>query len=258
VHPDDLAAALRPKTLLVAVMWAQNELGTVQPLTELAAATRERGAYLYTDAVQGLGKLPTALRDWQVDAASFSAHKIGGPKGCGLFYLRQGTPFVPRQLGGGQEGKRRSGTQDVAGAVGFAAAAQRLSPQYLRQEAQRLAALRDYLLENLTELSSRVSATVNIKPGDSSGHLPGFLHLLISGIESQTLVLRLDEAGIAVSGGAACSSASGSLKPSHALTSLGIAANRAHGALRISLGEGSSRQDCERLVQAMAVALGLA
>jgi cysteine desulfurase len=258
VHPSDLAAALRPDTLLVALMWAQNELGTVQPLAELADVAHQRGAWFYTDAVQGLGKLPVALRDWQVDAASFSAHKIGGPKGCGLFYLRQGTPFGPRQLGGGQEGKRRSGTQDVASAVGFATAAQRLSPHYLGQEGQRLAALRDQTLARLTTLSSRIKPTVDIPPGDVSVHLPGFLHLLVSGIESQTLVLRLDEAGIAVSGGAACSSASGSLKPSHVLTALGVGADAAHGALRISLGAGSGDQDCERLVRALGEALNLA
>ncbi|MDR3136060.1 MAG: cysteine desulfurase [Coriobacteriales bacterium] len=250
IHPDDLSALLRKDTLLVAVMWVQNELGTVQPLAELSHVAHQHGACFFTDAVQGLGKLPVELATWQVDAAAFSAHKIGGPQGVGLFYLRQGTPFMPSLLGGGQESKRRSGTQNVAGAMGFAKAAEQLAPSILEREAQRLAILRDETLAKALALSPRVRATVDIQPGDIYCHLPGLLHLLMRDIESQTLVLALDESGIAASGGAACSS--GSLKPSHVVTSLGIASDLAHGALRISMGSGSCPQDCELLITALA------
>jgi cysteine desulfurase len=249
VRPEDLVAAMRLDTMLVAVMYAQNELGTVQPIEELAAIAHQYDAYFYTDAVQALGKVPIQLALSGIDAASFSAHKVGGPKGVGAFFLRRGTPFAATQLGGGQESGRRSGTQNVAGAVGFAAALALLTPEALTGEATRLAKLRDQLLQDLVSRTIRISATVPIQAGDTTGHLPGVLHLLVHGIESQTLILRLDEAGIAVSGGSACST--GSLEPSHVLTSMGIDKDTAQGALRISLGHGTTPQHTAALATAL-------
>ncbi|MDR2671716.1 MAG: cysteine desulfurase [Coriobacteriales bacterium] len=249
IHVSDLEAALRSDTLMVTVSLAQNELGCVMPVADLATAAHKQGAYFFTDAVQGLGKLPINLADLGVDAAAFSAHKLGGPKGAGAFFLRSDLPFLAEQLGGGQERGRRSGTQNVAGAVGFAQAAKLHSPSALAREAQRLAALRDDLMAGLLALSNRIRASVPISAGDVHGHLPGHVHVLVEGIDSQTLVLHLDEAGIAVSGGAACSAAS--LKPSHVLTAIGIAPKLAHGALRITMGANTTPEHGQRLLEAL-------
>lgn len=244
-----LEAAVREDTLLVTIMLAQNELGTVQDIDLLASCAHNAGALFMSDCIQGLGKMPLSLANLDVDAACFSAHKIGGPFGVGAFYLRSRTPFLPRQLGGGQERKLRSGTQDVPGALGFAFAAQVHTPQYIVKETDRLVVLRDELLATLVNGSSRIRSTVSITPGDTATHLPGFLPLLVEGIESQTMVLKLDELGFAVSGGSACSS--GSLEPSHVLTSLGISKDEAYGALRITMGQDTTAEDCSRFSEAL-------
>ncbi len=250
IAPESLSAALRQDTLMVAVMLAQNELGTVQDIAALSQRAHDAGVLFVCDCVQGLCKVPLYLTDLAVDAASFSSHKIGGPYGVGAFYLRPTVPFLPRTLGGGQERKLRSGTQNVPGALGFALAAQLELAELEAGEGARLAALRDDLLANLTQ-SSRTTRirTVPIAAGDTSTHLPGYLHLLVQGIESQTLVLKLDELGFALSGGAACSS--DSLDPSHALLSLGLSKDEAYGALRISLGRSTTPEDCARFAEAL-------
>jgi cysteine desulfurase len=249
IAPERLEAALRADTLLVIVMLAQNELGTVQDIVRLSELAHEAGALFLCDCVQGLGKVPFDLANLRLDAACFSAHKLGGPLGVGAFYLRPSTPFVPRQLGGGQEQRLRSGTQNVPGALGFALAARLHTPELLASEGARLATLRDGLLATLSGASERIRSTVPIEPGDQLHHLPGYLHLLIAGIESQTLVLKLDELGFAVSGGSACSS--GSLEPSHVLTALGIPKDDAYGALRLSLGRTTTPEDCARFAEAL-------
>jgi len=246
---QSLAAALRPETLLVTVMLAQNELGTVQDIAGLCELAHGVGALFVCDCVQGLGKLPVSLADLAVDAACFSSHKIGGPYGVGAFYLRSSVPFLPRQLGGGQERKLRSGTQNVPGAVGFALAAELESALLASGEAARLAQLRDGLIADLLAGSSRIRLTVPVLAGDTVGHLPGHLHLLVQGIESQTMILKLDELGFAVSDGAACSN--DSLEPSHVLMSLGISKDDAYGALRISLGRKTTAEDCARFAAAL-------
>lgn len=244
-----LKGALREDTLLVTVMLAQNELGTVQDINLLAAYAHNAGALFMSDCIQGLGKMPLSLANLDVDAACFSAHKLGGPFGVGAFYLRFRTPFLPRQLGGGQERKLRSGTQDVPGAIGFALAAQAHTPGQIAKEASRLVVLRDELLTTLVNGSNRIRSTVSIASGDTATHLPGCLHLLVDGIESQTMVLKLDELGFAVSGGSACSS--GSLEPSHVLTSMGISKDEAYGALRITMGKDTTVEDCSRFSEAL-------
>lgn len=237
VHPDDLAAALRDDTVLVSVMHANNEIGTVQPVAELASIARERGALFHTDAAQTLGKMPFDVKELGVDAASFSGHKIYGPKGIGVLYLKRGTPFAPMIRGGGQEFKKRSGTQDVAGAAGFATALE-LMLEEMDAEGPRLAALRDRLIEGVTGTieNTVVSATYPER-------LPNIAHLIIKGVEGEALLLQLDAKGIAVSTGSACSS--GSLEPSHVLLSIGCPAELAHGSIRLSVGRFTTPEDVE-------------
>lgn len=249
IAPDAFEAALRPDTLFAAVMLAQNEIGTVQDIALLTQIAHRAGVLFISDCVQAFGKLPMSLTGLGIDAASFSAHKLGGPFGVGAFYLRPSAPFLPRQVGGGQERKMRSGTQDVPGGHAFALAAQLQAEALLNGEGERLADLRDDLLAMLTQNSERIRSTVPLTPSDITTHLPGCLHLLVQGIESQTIVLKLDELGFAVSDGSACSS--GSLEPSHVLVSLGISKNEAYGALRITMGRSTTAEDCARFAEAL-------
>jgi len=247
ISPETLKNAITNSTIMVSIMAAQNEIGTIQPIAKLAAVAHEYGALFHTDAVQALGKIPLDVRVLGVDAASFSAHKIGGPKGIGALYLKQHTPFEPLTRGGGQEATRRSGTQDVAGAAGFAAAiSYACEAARCSSEAARLTVLRDYLVSQLAALDVRLRMSVPINPGDATHHLPGHVSCTIEGQESEMLLLRLDEAGIAASGGSACSS--DSLAPSHTLMSLGMSKDRAYGALRFSLGEQTTQEEIDTLI----------
>lgn len=246
VSPESLQAALCEDTVLVSVMMANSEVGSVQPVKELCALTHKAGALFHTDATQALGKVPIDLQDLDVDAASFSGHKVGAPKGIGALYLRARTPFQPYLLGGGQEEGRRSGTQNVAAMVAFAAACHAAVAQQAN-ESVRLAALRDFLYTELPALP-KVSATVSVDQG-SQRYLPNIVHVLVSGFESETLILRLDRDGFGVSGGSACSSHS--LEPSHVLKAMGISADRAYGALRISMGRYTTEEQVRAFVDAL-------
>lgn len=245
-----LEAALDENTVLVSVQAANSEVGSIQPIAELARVTHAAGALFHTDAVQALGKAPVNLQELDVDAASFSAHKVGGPKGVGALYLRSRIPFEAYAIGGGQESGRRSGTQNVAGVAGFAAAAH-AAVEAQELEAARLRALRDKLYAALSATDG-VEATVDVEPG-SADFLPNIVHVLVSGLESETLILRFDMQGFGVSGGSACSSHS--LEPSHVLRSLGIDADRAHGALRISMGRYTTEADIDAFIEATAKSL---
>ncbi len=237
VHTEDLMAALRPDTVLVSVMHGNNEIGSIQPIRALAQVTHDAGAYMHTDAAQTLGKEPFDVEDLGVDAASFSGHKIYGPKGIGVMYLRRRTPFAPYLRGGGQEFKKRSGTQNVPGAVGFASALKLMLDEY-PAEAPRLVSLRDNLVAGVT------SALENTEPTITTEHrLPNIAHLLINGVEGEAMLLQLDAKGIAVSTGSACSS--GSLEPSHVLLSIGCPAELAHGSLRASVGRFTTAEDVD-------------
>ena len=267
IHPEDLAAALRDDTVLVSVMMANNEVGTVQPVAELAHLAHDRGALFHTDGVQMLGKAPFDLEASGVDAASFSAHKLGGPRGCGVLYLRRGTPFTPYLRGGGQESGKRSGTQDVLGAVGTACAFE-LAVTELGAESAHLAVLRDRLAERLAAASPRVHV---IAPASEQGpigsdgmplagcgaaapaHLPNIVTVCVERAESELLLMRMDAAGVAVSGGSACSSKS--LAPSHVLTAMGVHRDLALGQIRFSLGHGTTEQDIDRAAEAFSAAL---
>lgn len=245
-----LEAAIDADTVLVSVQAANSEVGSIQPIAELARVAHAAGALFHTDAVQALGKVPVDVQELDVDAASFSAHKVGGPKGVGALYLRSRTPFQPYAIGGGQENGKRSGTQNVAGIVGFAAAAH-AAVEMQEAEAARLRALRDKLYAELQTLDA-VGATVDVEVG-SEDFLPNIVHVLVSGLESETLILRFDMQGFGVSGGSACSSHS--LEPSHVLRSIGIDADRAHGALRISMGRYTTETDIDAFVEATAKSL---
>lgn len=250
VQADALRKALREDTVLVSVMMANSEVGSVQPIGQLADIAHHAGALFHTDATQALGKIPVDLQELGVDAASFSGHKIGAPKGVGALYVKARTPFAPYLLGGGQEEGRRSGTQNVAGICSFAAAcATAVSMQ--AAERQRLGALRDKLYQQLGGLK-RVAPTVRVEP-ESTAFLPNIVHVLVSGFESETLIIRLDNAGFGVSGGSACSSHS--LEPSHVLKAMGVSPDKAYGALRVSLGRYTTAEQLDAFVDALRVCM---
>ncbi len=244
VSVDSLQAALSDETVMVSVQMANSEVGSIQPIAELASATHAKGALFHTDATQALGKIPVDVRALDVDAASFSAHKICGPKGVGALYLKARTPMSEFLGGGGQEEGRRSGTQNVCGIVGFAAACH-AACSMLQKESTRLAGLCDRLYAELSAVPG-VTPTVDVSKGS---FLPNIVHVIVDGFESETLVLRLDMMGFGVSGGSACSSHS--LSPSHVLRAMGVSADRAYGALRISMGRYTTSNDIEAFVVAL-------
>ncbi|MBQ6391183.1 MAG: cysteine desulfurase [Eggerthellaceae bacterium] len=246
ISPEALEQLVDDNTVLVSVQMANAEVGAVQPISELARVAHDAGALFHTDATQALGKMPVDVGALGIDAASFSAHKISGPKGIGLLYLKARTPFESQMLGGGQEEGRRSTTQNVCGIAGFAAALH-AACQEVQAEAERQRALRDWLYARLSEIP-RVRATVDVPQG-SQDYLPNIVHVLVDGFESETLVLRLDAKGFGVSGGSAC--ASRSLEPSHVLKVLGVSPDDAYGALRISFGSLTTRDELERFASAL-------
>lgn len=245
VTREALEETLDDNTLLVSIMMANNEMGAVQDIKALAAAAHAKGALFHTDATQALGKAPIDLKELDVDAASFSAHKICGPKGIGALYLKAHTPLMPLIDGGGQEGGQRSGTQNVMGMAGFAAAlAAAVDAQAAESERER--GLRDRLYAEMTAVPG-VRPVVAVPQG-SRDYLPNIVDVTVDGMESETLILRLDVAGFAVSGGSACST--GSLDPSHVLSALGIERDRALGALRVSMGRYTTEDHVARFIRA--------
>ena len=240
VTPEQVRAALRPDTILVSVMAANNEIGTIEPIAAIGAVCRAAGVLFHTDAVQAVGHIPVDVEQWQVDLLSLSGHKFYGPRGTGALYVRKGLRLPPLIHGGGQERGRRSGTENVAGAVGLAAALKE-AVEELPAESARLAALRDRLLEGLSALPyAKVT-------GSRTHRLPGTASLVFEGVEWEALLLHLDARGICVSSGSACSSAS--LDPSHVLLAIGLPHAVAHGSIRISLGRENTGEDVEYLLK---------
>ena len=240
VTPEQVRAALRPDTILVSVMAANNEIGTVEPIAAIGAVCRAAGVLFHTDAVQAVGHIPVDVEQWQVDLLSLSGHKFYGPRGTGALYVRKGLRLPPLIHGGGQERGRRSGTENVAGAVGLAAALKE-AVEELPAESERLATLRDRLLEGLSALPyAKVT-------GSRTHRLPGTASLVFEGVEGEALLLHLDARGICVSSGSACSSAS--LDPSHVLLAIGLPHAVAHGSIRISLGRENTGEDVEYLLK---------
>jgi cysteine desulfurase len=228
VSPDDLAAAIRPETCLVSIMYANNEVGTVNPIPTLAAIARARHIPFHTDAVQAPGSLPLDVEALGVDLLSLSAHKFNGPKGIGLLYTRRGTRWTPQITGGGQEMNRRAGTENVAYAVGMATALARAEAARPETVAH-CAALRDTFVARLTAEIADVRLN-----GHPTARLANNANLGFAGVEAESLLILLDAEGIAASAGSAC--ASGSIEPSHVLTAMGVPEAYALGALRFSLG----------------------
>ncbi len=240
VTPEQVRAALRPDTILVSVMAANNEIGTIEPIPAIGAVCRAAGVLFHTDAVQAVGHIPVDVEQWQVDLLSLSGHKFYGPRGTGALYVRKGLRLPPLIYGGGQERGRRSGTENVAGAVGLAAALKE-AVEELPAESERLATLRDRLLEGLSALPyAKVT-------GSRTHRLPGTASLVFEGVEGEALLLHLDARGICVSSGSACSSAS--LDPSHVLLAIGLPHAVAHGSIRISLGRENTGEDVEYLLK---------
>ncbi|MBN1810699.1 MAG: cysteine desulfurase [Anaerolineae bacterium] len=240
VDPDDVAAAMRPGTILVSIIMANNEVGTVQPMLKIGRVCRERDVLFHTDAVQVAGRLPLELDDLNVDLLALSAHKFYGPKGVGLLYVRRGTTLLPAITGGGHERGRRPGTVNVAGAVGLATAL-RLVEEGRVSEAARLRCLRDRLIEGV--LASIPDSRLT---GHPKHRLPHHASFAFHGVEGQAVVLDLDLEGIAASSGAAC--AEGESEPSFVLEAMGLPPDRSIGSLRLTLGHSNDEADVERVL----------
>ncbi|GAC1364323.1 MAG: cysteine desulfurase NifS [Actinomycetota bacterium] len=239
-----LAAALCPQTVLVSIMLANNEVGTIQPIAEASRITHEHSrALFHTDAVQALGKIALHVDALGADLASFAAHKIGGPKGTGALYVRRKSPLEPILHGGGQERDLRSGTPNVAGIAGMGAAAE-IAAGEVDAEGLRLATLRNRLQAGILAAVSGVKVN-----GAGAPRVGGTLNLCIDGVEGESLLLMLDAKEIAASSGSACTS--GSLEPSHVLMAMGVRPEVAHGSLRLSLGRGSTGGDVDALLGAL-------
>jgi cysteine desulfurase len=239
----DVQNALRPETVLISVMHANNELGTVQPIQEIARIARESGVALHVDGVQALGKIPVDVKALGVDLYSMSGHKLYAPKGVGALYVRKGMRLAPLSFGGHHERDRRSGTENVPGIAGLGAAAE-LAARQLPLEAARIALLRDRLEQ---AIRNRIPQTgVN---GAGSARTPNTTNIFFDGIDGEALVIALDLRGFAVSTGSACSS--GAVTPSHVLTAIGLPAERARASIRFSLGVSNTAQEVDALVNGL-------
>ena len=240
VRPEEVQAAIRPDTCLVTVMFANNEIGTVQPIAEIGAACRAAGVTFHTDAVQAAGHIPVNVAEQNIDMLSISAHKFHGPKGVGALYCRRGVRLLPFIDGGAQERGRRAGTENVAGICAMAAALKEACAN-MDANAAKLTKLRDRIVAALTKIPH---SKLN---GDMTRHLPGTINMCFEGIEGEGLLLYLDDMGICASSGSACTS--GSLDPSHVLLAIGLPHEVAHGSLRISLSEYNTEEDADHIIK---------
>jgi cysteine desulfurase len=238
VDPSDIKNAITDKTVLVSIMAANSEVGTMEPVSEIGAITREKGVVFHTDATQAVAKIPVNVKEMNVDLLALSAHKIYGPKGIGALYVRRGVKVTPLADGGGQERKLRSGTLNVAGIVGLGAACS-VTPQETQDEAARLAAMRDSLARGITDKVTH--AYIN---GHPTKRLPGNLNVSFEFVEGESLILSLRD--FAVSSGSACTS--DSLESSYVLVAMGIEESVAHCSLRFGLGRGNTQEHVDKLV----------
>jgi cysteine desulfurase len=243
VDPADVQAAVRPDTALISVMYANNEVGTIEPIAEIGEMARAQKIPFHTDAVQAGGTLSLDVKELTVDLMSLSAHKFYGPKGVGVLYARRGVPFLPIQTGGGHERGRRAGTENVAFIVGLATALQ-LAYEEADEANARIARLRDRLVEGILARipDSRLS-------GHPTQRLPNNASFLFSYVEGESILLGLDQAGVAASSGSACTS--GSLEPSHVLMAMGFAHEVAHGSLRLSLGKENTEEEIDYVLDVL-------
>ena len=243
VDPDDIRKAITPGTILISVMHANNEIGTIQPLAEIGRIAREAGVYFHTDAVQTAGHIPVDVNELGVDLLSMSAHKLCGPKGVGALYIRKGTKLVAFMDGGGQERGRRSGTENVPGIVGFGKAAE-IAKLELNEEVGRLNRLRDGLIKGLMERIDHTQLN-----GHPVRRLPNNVNVSIDYVEGESMLLNLDLAGICASTGSACSS--GNLEASHVLLAMGLQHEQAHGSLRFTLGKWTTEAELQKVLDVL-------
>lgn len=240
VRPEELEAAIKDTTALVSIMYANNEIGTIQPIEELGAVCRRHGVLFHTDAVQAMGNVPIDVKKQNIDLLSMTAHKLHGPKGCGALYIRQGVRPQILIDGGAQERGMRAGTENVAGIVGLASAVKRAKAT-MEQRTERLTELRNRLIDSLSKIErSRLN-------GDREKRLPGNINMCFEGIEGEALLLRLDLMGICASSGSACTS--GSLDPSHVLLAIGLPHEIAHGSLRLSFSDETTEEDIDYIAK---------
>ena len=242
VHPEDVRAAIREDTALVSIMYANNEIGTIQPIPEIGAICRERGVWFHTDAVQAIGNVEINVKEQNIDMLSLSGHKIHAQKGTGALYLRNGIRIPNLIDGGAQERGRRAGTENVAAIVGLAKAMETACSN-IEERARRLSAMRDRLIEGVLKIErSRLN-------GDRERRLPGNANFCFEGIEGESLLLLLDMAGICGSSGSACTS--GSLDPSHVLLAIGLPHEIAHGSLRLSFSDQNTEKDVDYILETL-------
>jgi len=241
VSVTELADAIREDTILVSIMLANNEVGTIQPIKEISEITKKKGILLHTDAVQALGNVPIDVNDLGVDLMSVSGHKIYGPKGIGALYIRSGVVISNFMFGGGQESKKRAGTENLPGIIGFGKAAE-LAGKNLSQHIEQLTSLRNYFIKEIIDKIEGV--TLN---GDPVKRLPGNANLTFDYVEGEAVLLYLDIMGIAISTGSACSSAS--FAPSHVLTAMGIPIEQVYSSLRFTIGDFTTKEDLDYVVE---------
>ncbi len=240
VHPEDVENAIREDTAIVSIMYANNEIGTVQPIAEIGAICKKHGVLFHTDAVQAAGYIKIDVTEQNIDLLSMTAHKIHGPKGCGLLYVRRGVKIDNLINGGAQERNRRAGTENVAGVVGLDAALQ-LSLDTMEERNAKLIKMRDRLIDGLLKIErSRIN-------GDRVHRLPGNVNMCFEGIEGESLLLKLDLNGISASSGSACTS--GSLDPSHVLLAIGLPHEIAHGSMRLSFSDENTEEDIDYILE---------
>jgi cysteine desulfurase len=243
VESDTLRAALRPDTALVSIMHANNEVGTIEDIKELAAISHEAGAVFHTDAVQSVGKIPVNVKDLGVDLLSASGHKLYGPKGIGCLFIKKGVGISSYLHGGGHERNLRPGTVNVPGVVGFGKAAQ-LAQQRLSQNDATLKDLGQVLIQGILDAIPNTRLT-----GDPVNRLPGSVSVCFDYVEGESILLMLDSYGIMASSGSACTS--GSLEPSHVLLALGLTHETAHGSLRLTMGKDNTREEVDKVLEVL-------
>lgn len=240
VDPQDVKNAIIDKTILISVMHANNEIGTIEPIAEIGRIAREAGIYFHTDAVQTVGRIPVNVDDLGIDLLAMSAHKLYGPKGVGALYIRKGTKLTPFMNGGEQEQGRRAGTENVPAIVGFGKATE-IANQDMDMEGKRLISLRDTLINGLISQIEHIRLN-----GHPTRRLPNNVNVSVESVEGESMLLNLDLEGVAASSGSACSS--GSLEPSYVLLAMGLSHELAHGSLRFSLGRESTEADISRVL----------
>ncbi len=240
---DELEAAIRPDTILISVMFANNEIGTIQPIKEIGEIAKKHGILFHTDAVQAYGQLPIHVDDYQIDMLSASGHKLNGPKGIGFLYIRKGVKIRSFVHGGGQERARRAGTENVPGIVGMGAAAQ-LAHRTMAERAEKERQLRDYLIRRIEEEVPYCRLN-----GDRTKRLPNNVNFSFQFVEGESLLIMLDMEGICASSGSACTS--GSLDPSHVLLAIGLPHEIAHGSLRLTLSGETTKEELDTVTEAV-------